>query len=342
MPTAAQTAPVVSLVDIATYFPEKRVPASHYEKYAVSDKAQSNPALQPPPFRRHSPVDESNVDMIERAAEVLAMRHGVNVLADVDVLLTHSQLVDLPFVGAGGEVAHRLGMSPEYILDVHTGGCAAFVLLMKVARQLLVSGAGRTALIATANNSAGKLFDQDQVRKFAHAAAAGDAAAVGLLTLSGESPILDIECRHYGEHAGQMKVGFESPRLWWQSGPGQGYLDFNPAQVFANGCQEVLDVISAVCGRAGIESQDLALLVTSQPNPLFLRSWDDALGIPRQRHRDTFDEYGNLFAPAIPVNLDAAINDGQVQPGDVVMMAGFGHAGDFAAAAALRWGGRPT
>jgi 3-oxoacyl-[acyl-carrier-protein] synthase-3 len=44
----------------------------------------------------------------------------------------------------------------------------------------------------------------------------------------------------------------------------------------------------------------------------------------------------------IPVNFDAAINDGQVKPGDIVMMAAFAHVGDFAAAAAIRRGGRPA
>ncbi|MDF2823416.1 MAG: 3-oxoacyl-ACP synthase, partial [Mycobacterium sp.] len=63
--------------------------------------------------------------------------------------------------------------------------------------------------------------------------------------------------------------------------------------------------------------------------------------LPRERHRDTFHECGNLFAVGIPVNLEAAINDGQITAGDLVMMAGFAHAGDFAGAAALRWGGRP-
>jgi 3-oxoacyl-[acyl-carrier-protein] synthase-3 len=38
--------------------------------------------------------------------------------------------------------------------------------------------------------------------------------------------------------------------------------------------------------------------------------------------------------------LERAIADGQAAPGDVVMMAGFAHAGDFAGAAAVRWGGR--
>ena len=40
------------------------------------------------------------------------------------------------------------------------------------------------------------------------------------------------------------------------------------------------------------------------------------------------------------MNLDRAIADGQVKAGDMVMMAGFAHAGDFAGAAAVRWGGR--
>ena len=46
-----------------------------------------------------------------------------------------------------------------------------------------------------------------------------------------------------------------------------------------------------------------------------------------------------MFAAGIP-NLDRAISDGQLKKGDVVMMAAFAHAGDFAGAAVVRWGGR--
>ncbi|HXO79057.1 MAG TPA: 3-oxoacyl-[acyl-carrier-protein] synthase III C-terminal domain-containing protein, partial [Mycobacterium sp.] len=51
-------------------------------------------------------------------------------------------------------------------------------------------------------------------------------------------------------------------------------------------------------------------------------------------------ECGNLFGAGIPVNLDRAISAGQLDAGDVIMMAAFAHAGDFAGAAAVRWGGR--
>jgi 3-oxoacyl-[acyl-carrier-protein] synthase III len=334
----------VSLIDVSTYLPENRVPAEWYAKFAGTDDLRDNLMFRAPEYRHHAAFDESNTDMIVRATEGLVARHGADVLADVDVLLTHSQLPDLPIVGSGGEVAHRLGIDPEYIVDVHNGGCAAFVQMLKLARQLLLSGAGSTALIACAQNAGGKIFEQDQVRRLAQSSVPGDGAAVGLLTLSDSSPILDIECRYYGEYAGDMTLASDPPRLWWQAGPGEGYVSFNEAKimkVLARGNREVPEVALAVCDRIGMKSKDVDLLVTNQPNRVFLRNWNEALEIPRERHRDTFHECGNLFAVGIPVNFEAAINDGQVKAGDVVLMAGFAHAGDFAGAAAIRWGGRP-
>ena len=335
--------PTVSLIDVATYLPENRVPAEWYTRHAGTDDLRDNPMFRPPDYRYHAAIDESNVDMIERATAGLVARHGPKVLAEVDVLLTQSQMPDLPIVGAGGEVAHRLGMTPEWIIDVHNGGCAAFVLMLKLAGQLLVSGAGHTALIAVAQNAAGKIFVQEQVRKLAQSSVPGDGAAVGLVALSDTSPVLDVECRFYGQNAVDMTLAADPPRRWWEAGQGEGYVGFNEAKiikVLSRGNRQVPEVVRAVCDRIGMKSNDLDLLVTNQPNRLLLRNWNEALGIPPERHRDTFQQCGNLFAVAIPVNLEAALADGQIGAGDVVMMAGFAHAGDFAAAAAIQWGGR--
>jgi 3-oxoacyl-[acyl-carrier-protein] synthase-3 len=343
--SSVMSKPAVSLIDVSTYLPENRVPAEYYANFAGTDDLREHLMFRAPEYRHHAAKDESNVDMVERAAAGLLERHGPDVLADVDILLTHSQLPDLPMLGSGGEVAHRLGMNPELIIDVHNGGCAAFVLMIKVARQLLASGAGRTALIALSQGCAGKAFDQVQVRKLAQSSVPGDGAAVGLLTVSDESPILDVECRYYGEYAGDMTLEADPPRLWWQAGTGEGYVSFNAnkiTKVLARGNRMVPEVALAVCDRIGVKSKDLDLLVTNQPNRVFLRNWNEALEIPREKHRDTFHECGNLFGVGIPMNFDAAIRDGQVKKDDIVMMAGFAHAGDFAGAAAVRWGGRPN
>jgi 3-oxoacyl-[acyl-carrier-protein] synthase-3 len=99
-------------------------------------------------------------------------------------------------------------------------------------------------------------------------------------------------------------------------------------------------VTLAVCDRIGLHSKDIDLLVTNQPNRVFLHNWREALEVPKERHCDTFEECGNLFGAGIPVNLDRAISEGRLEAGDVIMMAAFAHAGDFAGAAAVRWGGR--
>ncbi|MGV0715643.1 3-oxoacyl-[acyl-carrier-protein] synthase III C-terminal domain-containing protein [Mycolicibacterium sp. XJ662] len=333
----------VSLLDIATYLPGEPIGASYYAQFAESDALRDNVMFRAPRYRHHVGQDETAVDMVERAAAGLVQRHGADVIAGIDVLITHTQLPDMPFYGAGGAVAYRLGMKPNWVLDLHNGGCAAFVLGMQLARQLLVSGAGQTALIAVAQNAAGQVFDQPSVRRKAQAAVPGDGAAVGLVAVSEHSPILDVECRTYGEFAGDMTIAVDPPRKWWQPGSGEGYIGFTESKitkVLARGNRQVPEVSYAVCDRIGVKPKDLDLLVTNQPNRVFLRNWREALELPKERHVDTFEECGNLFAAGIPINLDRAVTEGRLQAGDVVMMAAFAHAGDFAGAAAVRWGGR--
>jgi 3-oxoacyl-[acyl-carrier-protein] synthase-3 len=332
----------VSLIDLSTYLPGEPIGADYYTQFVESDDLRDNLMFKAPKFRHHVALDETVLDMVERAAQGVIERHGQDLISNIDVLITHTELPDMPFSGGGAGMAHRLGMRPKWVLDLSNGGCAAFVLGMQLARQLLMSGDARTALIAVVENAAGKIFDQPGVRRKAMAAVPGDGAAVGLVAVSDQSPILGIECRTYGEYNGDMMLEFDPPRQWWQAGPGEaciGFTESKIAKVLARGNREVPEVALAVCDRIGLPSKDIDVLVTNQPNRVFLRNWRQALELPPERHCDTFDECGNLFAAGIPVNLDRAISNGQVKNGDLVMMAAFAHAGDFAGAAAVRWGG---
>jgi 3-oxoacyl-[acyl-carrier-protein] synthase-3 len=333
----------VSLLDVSSYLPGEPIGADYYAQFAESDDLRDNVMFRSPRFRHHVGEDETAIDMVERAAEGLIERHGQDVISNIDVLITHTQAPDLPFYGAGGGIAHRLGMRPSWVLDLHNGGCAAFVLALNVARQLLASGQGQTALIAIAQNAAGQVFDQPGVRRKAQASIPGDGAAAGLVALSNQSPILDIECRTYGEYHGEMTLAPDPPRKWWQPGTGElciGFTENKITKVLARGNRQVPEVALAVCDRIELNSKDIDLLVTNQPNRVFLRNWREALEVPESRHFDTYDQCGNLFGAGIPINLERAISEGQVEAGDTIMMAAFAHAGDFAGAAAIRWGGR--
>ncbi|MGC4982479.1 MULTISPECIES: 3-oxoacyl-ACP synthase III family protein [unclassified Streptomyces] len=333
----------VSLTDVAGYLPGDPVPARYYTEYpGAEDKLRGHPMFKVPRSRHHVAADETNTDMIERAVQPLIERHGRDEIRGVDVLLVHSQLPDLPFVGAGTEVARRLGLNPEWLVDVANAGCASFVYMLKLARQILTTTDARTALICNAQSAAGQCFTQSEVRRLAQAAIPGDGCGVGWVTTSAGAPVLDVETRHIGDHAGDMTLALDDGRKYWEPGESQlriGFTDASVAKVLARGNRLVPEVITDLCRRLRVATADIDVLVTNQPNRTFLRNWTEALQLPAERHLNTFDQYGNLFGAAIPVTLDHAITSGRVKDGDLVVLGGFAHAGDFAGAAAVRWSG---
>ena len=331
--------PPVSLIDVASYLPGDPVGADDFARYAHSDRMAKNIMFRAPTRRHHIGAGESAVDMAEHALTPLIARHGTT---GVDVLITHTQLPDLPVLGCGADLARRMRMSPQCILDVHNGGCAAFIHLLDLARTLLsANGSARTALIVTVQNTAGQVFTQPDVRPLAQAAVPGDGCGVGLLSKSDRAPILDIECRHHPQYAGDMTADIDPPRKYWEPGTGQLRIAFTESKittVFARGNRLVPEVAHAVCDHIGVRPSEVDTFVTNQPNRLFLRNWRDALELTPGQHPDTFDDCGNLFGAAIPVTLDAENRAGRIRNGSLVLLAGFAHAGDFAAAAAIRWG----
>jgi 3-oxoacyl-[acyl-carrier-protein] synthase-3 len=332
----------VSLTDVSSYLPGDPVPAAFFTKHpAAEDRLRESPMFKVPATRHHVAPDETNTDMIERAVQPLIERHGRAAIRRVDVLLVHSQLPDQPFVGAGTEVARRLGLAPRWLIDVANAGCASFVHMLDLARQILLDGDARTALICNAQSAAGQLFTQSQVRGLSQAAVPGDGCGVGYVTTSAHAPVLGIESRHIAAHAGDMTMVRHDGRKYWEAGEAQVHIGFTESgvtNVLQRGNRLVPQVVRDLFRRLGGKTTDIDSLITNQPNRTFLRNWRDALGLPVERHPDTFDRCGNLFGAAMPITLDDAIRSQRIREGDLVVLAGFAHAGDYAGAAAIRWG----
>jgi 3-oxoacyl-[acyl-carrier-protein] synthase-3 len=109
------------------------------------------------------------------------------------------------------------------------------------------------------------------------------------------------------------------------------------ASIIARGNRLVPDMVARACDLAKVRVRDIDLLVTNQPNAIFVRNWHEALELSPERHHDTFDTYGNLFGAGIPINIDDAIVRGKLRPGMLLALGGFAHAGDYVAAALIRW-----
>jgi 3-oxoacyl-[acyl-carrier-protein] synthase-3 len=334
----------VSISNFGSYLPAACVGIDFFaEQAGVAGLEPQSPLLSAPQARHHVAPGERAAEMIEKAARPMFAELGIEPAGHVDVLITNVLLPDALFTGSGAETAHLLGCNPEWIIDLHNSGCASFPYMIKLAQGIISAGEARTCLLANVQNTAGQVFSQPGIRKRSHAAIPGDGCGVAYLTSGGASPILGIRTINTPEFALDLGPATTDGRKYWEPGAGELDVRFSEdkgKEIIQRGNELVPQVVEKLCTDIDISPDEIDVLVTNQPNRIFLRNWREALGIEERQHVDTFDVLGNLYGAGVPVTLDHAIRDGRVRNGDLVVMAGFAHAGDFAAAAAMRWQGR--
>jgi 3-oxoacyl-[acyl-carrier-protein] synthase III len=327
----------VSLLGVASFLPDRVVTNDFFAGGTGARRGM----FTAPKTRRHVGRDDMAAEMIERAAVRLVTKLNLNASKDIDIILTNVTIPDQPFTGCGADVEHRLGANARWIIDLHNTGCVSFVYMLELARLLMTSSDARSALLCNVQNAAGRIFSHPDVRLTSQAPVPGDGCGVGFVAASDGAPILSVVHRLHSEFATDMAVMADDGRHYWEPGTTPFKVAFTEARVasiITRGNRLVPDAIQECCRASSVRARDIDLLITNQPNPIFLRNWREALELPPERHHDTYDKYGNLFGAAIPINLDDAIANDKLAAGGLVALGGFSHAGDYSAAALVRWG----
>jgi 3-oxoacyl-[acyl-carrier-protein] synthase III len=95
-------------------------------------------------------------------------------------------------------------------------------------------------------------------------------------------------------------------------------------------------VVGEVLAKAGLKATDIDWLVPHQANKRIIDSTGRKLGLPADRVVVTVDKHANTSAASIPLALDAAVSDGRIKKGDLLLLEGIG--GGLAWGASLvRW-----
>ena len=96
------------------------------------------------------------------------------------------------------------------------------------------------------------------------------------------------------------------------------------------------DLTNGFAERAGVDAEDISLVVPHQANVRIIETALKRLGIPFEKAAMVLEHTGNTSAASIPLALVDALDHSQVNPGDLILMVGFG-AGMSSAAAVVRW-----
>jgi 3-oxoacyl-[acyl-carrier-protein] synthase-3 len=323
----------ISLVATAAYVPETVIDNAFFG----GDNRATSGMFKGSRERRHVRPGESSASMIERATTSLRARVGADELRDLDLVITNVSCPDQPFTGCGASASRLLGVRPKRVVDMHNTGCVSFVFMLELARDLVQAGVVKNALLCCVQNASGRVFAHEDNRKRPQSAVPGDGCGVGYVVANDSAPVRAIVSHAYPDYADDMRMACDDEsRPWWEPRRAPIYIDFTEdrvAKIVARGNKLVPEVVSESCRAAEMKPADLDLLVTNQPNATFLRNWREALLLPKEKHLDSFEDYGNLFGAAIPINLAKAADDGRLVRGSRVALAGFSHAGDYAAAA---------
>lgn len=326
----------ISLIGAASYMPRREVDNSFFQL----DDEPPHAMFRGVKTRHHVSADETASVMIVEAARKLADRLNLDLCKDVDILLTNVTTPDQPFTGCGADVGRALGVRPDWIFDLHNGGCVSFIPMLVQAQMLMTCHGAKSALLCNVQNAGGRLFAQEETRVLKQAPIPGDGCGVAYVVASDECPVKALVQKNHCEYAGDMAVVRQDGSSWWEPSHSCAYVDFTEAklaQIMGRANRIVPEAIHEACRQAELPTSEIGTLITNQPNRIFLRNWREALQVPAERHVSTFERHGNLFGAAIPICLEEAIETGRLRPNSHLVLGGFAHAGDFAAGAVIHW-----
>jgi 3-oxoacyl-[acyl-carrier-protein] synthase-3 len=107
-------------------------------------------------------------------------------------------------------------------------------------------------------------------------------------------------------------------------------------EVFRHAVVNLADVMGEVLGAAGLSSDEVDWVVPHQANARILDATAKKLGLPSEKVVVTVDRHANTSAASVPLALDAAVKDGRIKRGDIVVLEAMG--GGFTwGAAVLRY-----
>ncbi len=256
-----------------------------------------------------------------------ALEHAGIGAAEIDLIVLATATPDQTFPSSATKVQAMLGINDCIAFDVHAV-CTGFLYALTVADSMLRSGSAETALVIGSETFSRILDWEDRATCVLFGDGAG---ALVLKAEDGERGILATKLHADGRH---------NELLFVDGGPSTtqtvGKLRMKGREVFRHAVVNLADVLKEVLADAGLEASKIDWVVPHQANARILDATARKLGLPPEKVVVTVDQHANTSAASVPLAFDAAVRDGRIKRGDLVVLEAMG--GGFTwGAAALRY-----
>jgi 3-oxoacyl-[acyl-carrier-protein] synthase-3 len=282
--------------------------------------------------QRHIARDgEKTSDLAVEAARRALLDAGVDA-NELDLIVCATTTPDQTFPATATAIQARLGMNHGAAFDVQAV-CSGFIYGMAVADNFIKTGMARTVLLVGAETMSRLMDWNDRTTCVLFGDGAG---AVVLQAAEGEGTNADrgvLNTRIYSD-------GRLSHLLYVDGGPSStqttGHLRMEGKEVFRHAVTNISASIVASAEAAGIPVSAIDWFVPHQANQRILDGTARKLQIDPSKVISTVAEHGNTSAASVPLALCAAVADGRIKRGQLVLLEAMG--GGFTWGASLiRW-----
>lgn len=255
--------------------------------------------------------------------------------SEVELIIVATSSPDYLVPAVASMVQDRLGATKAPAFSL-VAGCTGWVYALVTATQFIQTGTYRNALvIGTEHLSIGVDWtDRDTCVLF------GDGSGSVVLEAS-EQPTGLLAFELGSDGSGYDALIF--PGCAGANPPSHEvinqklhYLRMDGRRVFKFATSVMADSVAKVVTASGLTVEDIDLIIPHQANDRIIELARRRLRVPPEKVMVNIDRYGNTSAASIPLALVDAVEEGQVKPGDHLVLVGFG-AGLTWAAAVFHW-----
>ena len=279
--------------------------------------------------------DVGTSDLALEASKIALERAGWEP-TDLDLIVFATMTSDLYIPGSGVILQHKLGAKNVPALDIRQQ-CTGFLHGLELCDAYIQSGKAQKILMVGAETQSRFLELTTQNRDTAVIFADGSGAVCIEATESDEETGILASVFHAdGNYAGVLRAGVPAQK----SGPVMNAevlakKEFLPYMDGRTVFKLALTLLPKVAGelleKAGIQLEDLDMVVPHQANLRINEAFRDRMNIPPEKIYNNIQQYGNTTGATIPIALDELMEKGMLKSGDNVMFIGLG--------AGLTWGG---
>lgn len=235
---------------------------------------------------------------------------------DIDLIIVATSTPDMVFPSTACILQNKLGANGCAAFDVQAV-CSGFVYALTVADAMIQSGAASRALVVGSEVFSRILDFNDRTTCVLF----GDGAGAVVLEASEQPGILASDLHADGKHVGILCV---PGNVSGGQVLGDPLLKMDGQAVFKLAVGVLEKAARATLDKAGLTDADIDWLIPHQANIRIMQSTARKLKLPMDKVVVTVDQHGNTSAASIPLALDHGVRNGQVKPGQTVLLEGVG------------------